>query len=206
MKNFILVFLFFAMCFQAQSQEKYSTYKSGYLDKTYDIEIDAEDTSSYSIYISAFSVDELHDVGGIILRSYQHALFLSALKDARAKYAEWVETAKANNVTEVSKMMEIEDWKREASGFFMYGDKWHFQFDLLLEFQFKVINSPDGVHYLLIVRTGELESSSNEYIKVDGVALVFESAKEIDDFLENISLLNVITFKDKPKTEDLFKD
>ena len=57
-----------------------------------------------------------------------------------------------------------------------------------------------------LLRTGELQSSSNQFMKVDGFALVFSSSKEIDDFVNAISPEKITEFLNKPKNDALFKD
>ncbi|NBV91055.1 MAG: hypothetical protein EBR91_02665, partial [Flavobacteriia bacterium] len=96
--------------------------------------------------------------------------------------------------------------KSKVVGYFLYGNEWNFQFLVNLKFDFKILESKGEIKYLLLVKTGELQSSSNEFMKVDGFVLVFSSSKEIDDFTSIISTEKITAFLNKPKNEDLFKD
>lgn len=75
-----------------------------------------------------------------------------------------------------------------------------------LKFDFKILESNGEVKYLLLIRTGELQSSSNQFMKVDGFVLVFSSTKEIDEFTAAISTEKITEFVNKPKKDELFKD
>ena len=129
--------------------------------------------------------------------------FIDALNHAKIKYQEWVKTAKENNVTELDKEMKI---KSKVAGFFLYGGDWHFQYLVNLTFDFKILESDGEIKYLLIIRSGKMQSSSNQFMDVDGVVLVFSSDSEIEEFTNAISLEKINELKNKPKSDDLFKD
>lgn len=198
-----------AICFltlisiKINAQEKFTTYDNTYSGKKYEIQISSKDKDKYSIYIDAMSLDKTHEKGGIKIDEKQHQDFINAIADAKIKYEEWVKTAKENDIKELSKTMTIGS---KAGGYFLYGSKWNFQFLLNLKFDFKIIEIKGEVKYLLLIKTGELQSSSNQYMTVDGFVLIFTSSKEIDEFLNVISLGNVTEFLNKPKKEALFKD
>ena len=92
--------------------------------------------------------------------------------------------------------------KTKVSGYFLYGSKWNFQFTINLTFDFKIINGKN----LLIVRTGKMTSSSNQFMTHDGLVFVFSNTEEITDFLDLISKDKITEFINKPKATDLFKD
>jgi hypothetical protein len=188
---------------KVKAQEKFNTYENSYIQKTYPIQISVKDKDDYSLYIDAFSLDKIHSDGGITIKKEQYQDFVKALTEAKGKYEEWVKIAKENNIKEFDKSMNISS---VVDGYFMYGAKWNFQFGVFLKFDFIVREIGGNVQHLLLVKTGELQSSRNEYIKVDGFALVFTSAKEIDEFLAKISVDKINEFQNKPKKEDLFKD
>ena len=81
------------------------------------------------------------------------------------------------------------------------------QFDYVvgLEFEFLVVASDGITKRLLIVRTGKVTSSTNQYMEVDGYAIVFTDPKEIDEFLSLTSPEKIREFLAKPKTEEIFK-
>jgi hypothetical protein len=98
-------------------------------------------------------------------------------------------------------MMEIVS---RTNAYFSYGD-WQFDYSVSLEFNFRVIQSGNVTRRLLVIRTGELKSSTNQFMEVDGYAIVFSSPSEIDTFLDLISQGKVKEFMAKPKTEEMFK-
>jgi hypothetical protein len=187
---------------QSKAQEKFTSYDNTYGGKTYEIQISAKEKDKFTLYIDAMSLDALHDKGGIMVKEKQHQDFLNSIAEAKLKYEEWVKTAKENNVKELDKSMSI---KSKVGGYFQYGD-WNFQYLVNLTFDFKILESKGELKYLLIIRTGELQSSSNQFMKVDGFVLVFSSVGEIDTFTNEISTQKINEFINKPKAKDLFKD
>jgi len=203
MKNlitFITLCLFTITTVESYAQEKFTTYDNSYFGKTYDIKLSLEQED---LYIAAMPLDELYDKGGIRIKKNQHQDFLNAIAAAKTKYKEWVKTAKENNVREFNKSMNI---KSEVGGYFLYGSEWKFQLSVILTFEFQISENEGELTYLLIIRTGELKSSSNEHLKVDGFLLVFSSVNEIDTFTNKISRQKINAFIAKPKEKDLFQN
>jgi len=185
---------------ESYAQEKFTTYDNTYFGKTYDIKLSLEEED---LYIDAMALDELYDKGGLRISKEQRQDFLNAIAEAKAKYKEWVKTAKENNVRELNKSMNIES---KVGGYFLYGSDWKFQLSVNLTFDFQILEDEGELKYLLIFRTGELKSSSNEHLKVDGFLLVFSSVNEIDAFTNKISSQKINAFIAKPKEKDLFQD
>jgi hypothetical protein len=203
LKSFFTVSLVIAVAFQSKAQDKFSSYDNTYEGKSYEIQISSKEKDKYKLYINAMSLDKIHTEGGIFIDQSKNQDFLNALAEAKLKYEEWIKTAKENNIKELDKTMTI---KSKVGGYFLYGSDWNFQFLVNLKFDFKILESKGETKYLLLVRTGELQSSSNQFMKVDGFVLVFSSSKEIDDFMTIISPEKITEFLNKPKNEDLFKD
>ena len=179
--------------------QEYTTYDNLYDGNTYKVLIYLKDDGGYRLYVNMMPIDELSESGGILITEKEHDLFLSTLNEAKVKYTEWVTTAKENNVTDLSKSMI---YKVEVVGFFQYGSKWNIQLNVNLTFDFAIV---DGENFL-IVRTGKLTSSSNQFMTHDGFVFVFQNEKEIDDFVNVLSVDKVKEFMNKPKSTDLFKD
>ncbi len=198
LKTFLSIILFVATTLQIKAQEKFTTYDNTYAEKSFEIQISEKD-----VLIEVMSLDGMHKEGGIFFAQKNLQDFLKALTEAKLKYEEWIKTAKENNVKELDKTMAI---KSKVGGYFLYGNKWNFQHSVYLKFDFKIAESNNETNYLLIIRTGELQSSSNEFIKVDGFALVFSSPKEIEDLTTAISKEKITEFLNKPKKDALFKD
>jgi hypothetical protein len=91
-----------------------------------------------------------------------------------------------------------------TSAYFSYGD-WQFDYSVSLEFNFRIIQSGNVTKRLLVIKTGELKSSTNQFMEVDGYAIVFSSPSEMGAFIDSISQEKVRAFMSKPKTEEIFK-
>lgn len=179
------------------AQEKIDSYKSEFTGETYDILFALDENQKhFTLYVDLFSLDKYTPTGGIFMSNSSNERFYKALTDAKKKYAEWIAVAKENNVTQVSKDMDTEC---TVAGYFYYGDKWRFQWRLDIDFRFKITEG--AKEYLLIINTGKITSSENEYIDHKGFALVFTSPEEVDEFLAKISpekmSQSVEKFKDK---------
>lgn len=199
----LLIFIMLLINIKSFSQEDFSEYTSSFLQKTYNIGISFDKNDKFSLYIDAHSLDPLSDNGGFIVREKNLSQGIINLKTAKEKYIEWVATAKKNGVTELDKEINIE--VKTGSAYFLYGREWKFDFNVKPTYNFKVFESKGVVHYLLIIRSGELNASGNEYMNVDGVAFVFASEAEIDDLLKIVTFEAIEKWKNKPKKEDLFK-
>jgi hypothetical protein len=147
------------------------------------------------------SLDALHKQGGLKIEKKQYQDFIDALNEAKLKYIDWTKTAKENNVKELDKTMPI---KCKTDCYFQYRD-WEFSYNKTLVFDFKILESKGELKYLLIIRTGELQSSSNQFMKVDGLILVFTVDSEIDNFVNSISMQKINEYLNKPKADELFK-
>lgn len=202
MKKILLIITLFTSIISF-GQEKFTTYKGTYVETPYNIDISVKDYPKFTLYIDALSLDDLHDKGGFMVDDDKHQAFIDALNQAKSKYEEWYTVAKENNVTELIKPMKID---LRTAAYFMYGNKWQFDYGVFPTFYFKIVKNERGLKHLLIVRSEELTSSSNEFMEVDGFAFIFSSADEIDDFISKISQEKIDEFVNKPKADDLFKD
>jgi hypothetical protein len=205
MKNCFLIFVFyFSVVFGTTAQEKYATYRNSYVDKDYDISVSFNDPK-FSIYIDGMPFDRIRDSGGFSVDEKSYPGFIRDLKAAREKYSEWIEVAKANNVTVLDKSVELKP--QVVTGYFMGGSKFYFDFSVRPEFDFKILDKESGLKYLMIVRSGKMAASSNEYIDTDGFGLVFTSVAEMDEFIELIGTEKLTEFKNISKNKDtLFKN
>jgi len=159
----LLLFITLLLSLSAFSQSAYESYHSTYTSETYNIDITGESMNKYSLYIDSYSLDPSIRTGGILINSSDHLDFISTLKEARIKYSEWTTTSKDNNVTDLSKEMI---YSNKAQSYFKYGSKWCFDFSVNLSYSFRV----SGDKILLLVKTKEVVSSSNQYMKADGLS------------------------------------
>lgn len=187
----------------AIAQVKFEKYDNVYFKKEYDIMISKKATQEdFSLYILSASLDNLWKEGGIIIETKRYDKFIEALNSAKQKFSEWIVTAKENKVNELVKPMPI---TARCEGFFKTGE-WHFQKVVNLTFEYKIIpKETTESEHLLILRTGKLQSSTNQFSDMDGFVLVFTSVQEIENFINKISKNNINTFLNKPSQDNLFK-
>lgn len=201
--------LFVSMCMVAFStivmgQEKINSYTMSFFDTSPTFDISAtEDNGEYKYYISMFSLEgERSPVVLMIDKPEKMKSLVDNLGDALSTYVEWDSISVANNVTDLNKELSIKSEKFESA--FIYGSSWNFDYVVRLSYTFKHMDDGKPV---LIVRTGELQSGSNQYIDSDGGVFVFSSEDEIEEFIDSLDRRHVENyFNKKQNTESLFED
>lgn len=199
----ITLIISFLITFSLFSQKHFGTYESSQIYETFEILFSEGENNDFTLYIYGLSLDPLTDQIGLMVTSSYYDKFIESVSLAKEKYVEWVAVAKSNNVKDLSKAMKI---NLEADGMWLYSNNWQFDFSVDLTFIFTVKEKDSGIDYVLYISSGEMQSSSNEYITTDGCVLVFNSENEILQFLNSISKEKVDEFLSKPSTEDLFED
>ena len=195
----LVVVLLFA--FQLKAQEKTNEYFMSYFDgKNYNIEVSDVNGEEFRYYIDCASWEDDTDVVGISFKSTKIQEFQDRMNEIKNKYVEWSNTAKQNGVTNFDKNFDIKLPRVDC--FFRYGD-YHFSFNRVPNAYFKV--TTDGECYA-IISIKNLQASDNQYIKHDGLFMIFSSDEEIDDFINAIDKKHVIEKAEKKtNTDDLFK-
>jgi hypothetical protein len=196
MKHIILTTMMAATAV-LHSQMDYEKYSMNQTSKSYKIQV----TEKGELYIDIMSLDPTSREAGIILKKNKSEDFILCLQEAKSKFTEWKQIAVQNGVKKLRKPIEC---GCSVSSYFSYG-KWQFDFSVYPEFAFLVLESGGTVTYSLVVNTGELQSSSNQFMDSDGGIIVFMSEKEVDSFISKINPAAVEKFLAKPKADDLFK-
>ena len=201
MKQLLLIATFLVAGI-VNAQVEVASYKTSYWPEKekYKIEVSDEKGEIDKIWIEAPTLDKTSREGYIIIDAKKLPDFIEYLKLGKSKYEEWSKTAKENNVTELNK--EIEPAKRfNTTAAFKYG-KWQYDFSNNLTAKFLILKDKT----LLTISTGNLQSSSNQFMKNEGVILVFSDADEIQQFIDQLDLAKFTELiKSKDKKEDLFK-
>ena len=157
----------------------------------------------YDLWIYALSLDATVSKGGINIKYKKIQEFVTSLREAKNKYNEWTTTAKENSVTDLSKKLDIKLPK--VCGFFYYGDI-NFDFNVKPYFLYTISEKASITSYSLIMYTGKLQASDNQYIDSDSFVFAFYSEEEIDEFINLFDRKLVDEkFSDKKGKEDLFK-
>ena len=206
---FIIVFLLISMNSFSQGA-LLGTYQSSYETKTHNIYITFEKKDKFTLYISATSRDQIVTEGGFKVWGKYLPDFIEKFKKAQQKYNEWIITAKENNVTSFSKLIEVESEKAirtiKSTAYFYFGDFWHESFMGEPYFQF-VVNKEvnDNIGYYLYVSTSNLFAKDNRFITCSGFAIILSSNEEITEFINAISQEKIEEFKNRPNPDELFK-
>lgn len=182
------------------AQDKIGTYEMSYFTKDPTQLVEASKDGSFYILGVSLNGGTTGRTGGITVEAKKLVEFKAALAQARDKYAEWLQVAKANAVSELDKAMEIAAPK--VQGYWLTSN-WHFDFSTPLTFRFKVMT--DGKQ-LLIVTTEKLQASDNQFMDHDGFAFVFSSVAEVDALLALLDQAKVTAhFEEKEKAKAIFK-
>jgi hypothetical protein len=199
MKNLLLILILALCATQTFAQQKLTEYESSYFGKSYAVNVAKSKEGKISFYIDLESMDKTSKTGFVIIEEKDLESFLSSIQASKEMYAKWKKTAIDNNVTELSKEMNVPKFKCSAG--FSYG-KWQFDFSVLPSSSFKIINGK----YLTILHSGELQSSSNQFMKSSGIAIVFDDEKAFDSLIAAVNLTKAKELLDKKdKAASLFE-
>jgi hypothetical protein len=182
------------------AQNAYTTYPTGFGKKTMEIKISPD----AKIYIDMTSLDDISPTVGMVIDTFQVLDLIECLKMARSKFAEWRAVAGKNGVRSLRKELEC---NALAPGYFQYGGEW--QFDFLGQSRIYYLINHDKkkgvVSHEMVLHTGKLTSSSNEFISSDGGVIVFDTPEKIDAFIAKIQPAKIRAHMNSPRKEDLFR-
>jgi len=202
MKNFFL-FLLIMLAVEGYSQKPYTFYKT--LHGEYEIKVSST-KNAWALWIDMLSMDTYKDKVGIKIEPKQAEVLVEAFNVCIEKYSEWKNVAIANNVTKLQKKIKVRSTR--VLGFFYSIDEWNFCYNMTPTFEFSVVkDAKEEVNYYIIMRTGEMSASDNEYLKCDGGVFAFASVQEIESFialLDNDKIVKSINAQ--TDQNDLFKD
>lgn len=180
----------------AYAEKKIGSYRLSYFDKEYDIKVSELKNGKFTVYIHTESKGSSQST--LLVESNDLENFITALQTMKDKYVEWSRVAKDNNVTEMSKEIEVKFPKTTVAWF---GSKWYFSFDKKLQPRFVIMD--DGTHVASIVT--KFTSSSNRYID-ETIYWVFSDPSDIDDLISNLDVNKILAELNKSSSDaDLFK-
>lgn len=197
MKRALLLILTLCVTMAIFAQEKVTTYYSTYFGKECNVEATIASSGELSVFFDILGSSDSDNVC-INIKGENINAFISALQLAKQKHSEWVAVAINNNVTKMTKEMDI-DFPRVTIGWL--GSKWWFDFAHKIEPLFMIT---DSGKYLCVI-SGTATASSNEYID-QKYYLVFETAEDFDSLMRAINPAVVQEkLNSKQKVEDLFQ-
>ena len=184
-KAIILSYVLIALVYSTSAQKAYQSYANG--DMSINITPGKTQGDMY------MGIDEI----GIILNEDTRTEYLEFLTSSYAKFTEWSDVAKANNVTDMSK--DIKEFN--VSGYFQYGG-WKFGISKHVS---KFSIDADGSH-MCYVYVGQFQASTNEYMESDAT-VYFLTQVLIDELALHLNEVTISEFITKHNsTDDLFKD
>ena len=203
MKKLIAINIAILLTAVAFGQKTISIFKI--LDSEFEFQATEPKDGKYDLYIYGYGLDKIYKTGGISIKYEKISKFVDALQFSKAKYKEWTNIAKENNVTDLSKTIEFEI--PTAMGFFLTSSKFHFDFSANPYIKYLVSkNSAGNVEYKLVIFSSKLNASDNQYIEADNFVYAFYSEEEINNFIKlfDKSLVDK-TFSVQKTKDDLFK-
>tara|TARA_B110000114_G_C14835683_1_gene294510 strand:- start:114 stop:635 length:522 start_codon:yes stop_codon:yes gene_type:complete len=165
----------------------------------YEIQATKPTGDNFNYYLSMQSLDGSVKKGGLKISSDNYVDFKEFLVQCKIKLNEWDSTAVANNIDELVKLIPV-TYKPRLAGYFRYSD-WHFDKSVKLTPKFYRTVGKSS----LLITTGELTASDNEYIDCENLVFAFTS-EEIDNLLEGLKPENIIKhFTAQDSKDELFK-
>jgi hypothetical protein len=120
--------------------------------------------------------------------------------EAKQKFQEWTKVSNSNNINDFRKKIPLSRFY--GMGFYYLNGR-YVKFDIVPQYYFQVNKINNTIVTRLIVET---EAIRDEHLDENKMRIVFNSQKEIDSFIEKISIKNIEKiFEKPPKTEELFK-
>lgn len=182
-KSFAIIILSFAislgLALTGKAQNKIDTYSMSALG--------ARDYNNFDISISDdkslwFDVHSAYSPGikcGFKIEENLQEDFISTLLMAKNQYTSWKQTAIENNTQNIKRKMDLFFF---TEGYFAHRNELEFDKDAKIIFAFTYFKGD----YVLILNIDNMVSSDNKPISFNGATLVFNSEKEIDNFLNKI--------------------
>jgi len=186
------------------AQEKYTTYTNKYLKKTHDIDA-SNKSGSIKLYFDISSLDSHVEKVGFVLPETEIDAFIKSLEECKAKYIEWVETAKANNVDKLSlKPMSIKNNFKSLRCYFMKYTDWEFTTSTVSRPYFFISDINENAKYIFLLKFDKLTSNNNRYINCDSSALILTSVEDFDHIISVLNKEKINNSLNAPKEADLF--
>lgn len=179
----------------ANAQQIVGTYPCRMMNKAYEVKA----TNEGDAWISGPSMDDRQQECGFIVKNKVLPVFRESLLAVRDKYRDWTMVAKGQEVQDMLKEMPVNVPK--VTYFFTYGEV-QFAFNKLPTAYFSI---SEGRYEVMLV-SGVLTASSNQYMKTNGVMLAFSDEGEISALYDILAPGHIQEELQRLKeTKDLFK-
>ena len=196
-RNFTILSFLLLFSGIINAQEVIDNYTMSYFNKNYEIEASKGKSDDFTVYIQV-NAERSTTKANYMIKSSKLNEFKDALIATKDKYVEWSKVAKDNNVTDMSKEMDIKFPNVDIA---WLGSKWFFSFGKKLSPKFLILK--DGQHVVAFVNKST--ASSNQYID-ETTYWVFADVKEFDEFIEKLDFDKIKSKLEKSESKaELFK-
>ncbi|MBP1637320.1 MAG: hypothetical protein H6Q18_109 [Bacteroidetes bacterium] len=194
MKKYFIILIVMVISLST-SNAQYKTFVFGNL--SYDVDCFYNSGGFITIKIKMASLD-LNQVEMMIGNRVQYDSFIDRLNYSKTKIAEWDSVCKINNITKIDKLIDFKAKSKEEP--FIWFGKYYNTTSLTSTFSFN--NGTSSV----ILHSGRIHALSNKYITCDGGMIIFYSANDIQEMIDEFNLDKIRKYiDDKNKTNELLK-
>lgn len=194
MKKLLFAIMLVPIVFTSHAKSFVGTYTLSFFNKSFNVEAGVINKGKFPIYIDV--VGETSEKAYISVDSKDLEKFKQSLLSMKDKYIEWSKIATDNNVSEMSKFMDI---KFPPVAIFWETSKIHFSVNNKLNPVFSV--SESGHSAIIAVPT---KSATNRYI-TENIYWAFSTPEEIDELISLLDIEKITSIISETKNlTDLF--
>lgn len=177
---YLLLLLSFSFS-QLKAQDQFTVYS--HIAHAYDNPIMISSKyGQFSLWISAMHSGSEFEAGGLVVKESMYKQFYNGIKTAKAEYHKWINDTTEQKFKKGLKPLNIEI---QTDAYFR-DQTLHYHNTAFLSLSLE--KSPDNADTcFLVIRTGELKSTTNNNIRSAGFKIIFSSENEIENFLQKIS-------------------
>lgn len=196
-KKFTILTLSLLFSSMISAQEVIDNYTMSYFNKNYEIEASTGKNNNFTIYIQV-NAERSKTKANYMIKSDKLNEFKEALILTKDKYVEWTKVAKENNVTDMSKDIDIKFPNIDIA---WLGTKWFFSFGKKLSPKFMILKNGQNIVSFVNKNT----ASSNQYID-ETTYWVFADVKEFEEFILKLDFDKIKVKLEKSENKaELFK-
>lgn len=205
-KTLFILTILIALSTNAQKTIQLDTYTLSYFTdhEPYSIEVSYDKKNRPIFWIEAQPTENVDEKIFIKVEAKYIPLFKEIFTESKEKYLEWSDVAIKNDVDEMSKKIKTNNSSFAAK--YVKYNTYYMSNKVLIESTFILsedVNNP----VLLVSNKYTLKATSNQFITHKGFLIPFSSEKEINTFLETLSIEKANKALSKViKEDDLFID
>lgn len=198
-KTLILFTLLMCTLFASAGQKQIGTFYSSYFHQSYPVSIGINESGKLDCVRIDLASEYESESANLYLYPSQVSPFVDFLTQMKNKFSEWINVAKANNVTDMTKAMDFESSDVTVSWY--AADHWRFAFKHHMQPHFKITKSGEFVVYC----TDKVFAVNNKYLTLT-YYFAFGKPEDIQALIDMLQPTNLEKFvKEEDNKSDLFK-